>query len=399
MRIFLRLSHAQVAHVQSAHDIRQNVCHGLRRNHHRQVEILVIPGHANVLQILRHAVTRNGCVEIGRARQIAPALLVQSAVAAQSARYLAHTVGAKIKANAGVVVGDLRDRLSAIVGADERDHELIGHVFVVGISHPLHRVSIRAALGLAIDYCAVGLNNAFPAPIAVHGIVAATDGRNLPAVVLAHLLLQLFEITGAIGGQSVASIHEGMHEHTINSLFLGHFQERVEMLLSRMHAAVGDQPKEMQLAAAGARILHRFDKNRLREKLAILDHQVDARDLHVNDASGAHIQMADFAIAHLSFRQPDKRPAGMNQRIRILAQQPVICRLACQCDRIGLGFGSVSPAIEDDENERFGTRHKIAFGSWLLYRLLLYANRLNRLQRPTISYYCRNHPRGKYALQ
>ena len=171
------------------------------------------------------------------------------------------------------------------------------------------------------------------------------------------------------------------------------------MLLPRMHATVGDQPEQMQLTAAVARILHRFDENRLREKFAILNHQVNSRDFHVHDAPGAHIQMADFAVPHLSVGQPDKRPAGMNQRIRILAQQSVIRRLASQRNGIGVGFGSVSPAVEDDENERFGTRHKIAFGSWLLYRLLLSADRLNRLQRPTISYYCRNYLRGKHAYQ
>ncbi len=95
----------------------------------------------------------------------------------------------------------------------------------------------------------------------------------------------------------------------------------------------------------------------MREEFAILDHQVDARDVHVNDAAGADVEMPDFAVAHLPLGQADERPAGVDQRVGIFAQQAVVGRLARQRDGVGLGFGAVSPAIEDDENERFGTRH------------------------------------------
>src|SRR5260370_11668443 len=55
----------------------------------------------------------------------------------------------------------------------------------------------------------------------------------------------------------------------------------------------------------------------------------------------------------------------MNQSVGILAQQTVIRGVVRKCDGVGLGFGSVSPAVENDENERFRTRHKFAFSSWL----------------------------------
>ncbi len=96
----------------------------------------------------------------------------------------------------------------------------------------------------------------------------------------------------------------------------------------------------------------------MREELAVLDHQVDAGDVHVHDAPGADVEMANLAVAHLPFGQADERSAGMNQRVGILAQQPVIGRLARERDGIGLGFGAISPAVEDDENEWFGTGHK-----------------------------------------
>jgi hypothetical protein len=51
----------------------------------------------------------------------------------------------------------------------------------------------------------------------------------------------------------------------------------------------------------------------------------------------------------------------MNQRVGILTQQPIVSRLAGKGDGVGLGFGAVSPAVEDDENEWFRTRHKCSF--------------------------------------
>src|SRR5260370_40452163 len=55
----------------------------------------------------------------------------------------------------------------------------------------------------------------------------------------------------------------------------------------------------------------------------------------------------------------------MNQSVGILAQQTVIRGVVRKCDGVGLGFGSVSLAVENDETERFRTRHKFAFSSWL----------------------------------
>ena len=125
------------------------------------------------------------------------------------------------------------------IRAHKRQHELVGHAFVVGLFHALHGVGLRSALGLTLDQRAKGFGDALPTPVAVHSVIASAHGCDLARVVLAHLLLQLFEIAGAVGGQRVASIHEGMDENAIDSVLLGHLQKRVEMLLPRMHAAIG----------------------------------------------------------------------------------------------------------------------------------------------------------------
>ena len=114
----------------------------------------------------------------------------------------------------------------------------------------------------------------------------------------------------------------------------------------------------MQPAATGARVLHGAQQDRMREEFAILDHQLDASAVHVHNATGADVEMTNFAVPHLAVGESDVVAAGLNQGIGIFAQQPIVRGLAGQGNGVGLGFGAVSPAIEDDEHKWFGTGHR-----------------------------------------
>jgi len=85
--------------------------------------------------------------------------------------------------------------------------------------------------------------------------------------------------------------------------------------------------------------------------------RVDARQILKDDPPGAHIGVADLGIAHLPVGQPDRVPAGLNQRVGIFPQQTVIGWLARARDGISLAFGTIAPAVKNDEDERFGTAH------------------------------------------
>ncbi len=120
------------------------------------------------------------------------------------------------------------------------------------------------------------------------------------------------------------------------------------MRLIGVHAAVGEQSEQVKAAAAGAGVFHGGEQDRMGEEFAVLDHELDARAVHVHDASRADVEVADFAVAHLTFGQSDVRTAGVNQGVGILAQQAVVGGLAGKRDGIGFGFGAVAPAVEDD---------------------------------------------------
>ena len=65
--------------------------------------------------------------------------------------------------------------------------------------------------------------------------------------------------------------------------------------------------------------------------------------------------MAHFAVAHLAFGQADERAGGMNQRIGKIFQQAIVIGLAREGDGVAFGFGAVSPAVENGQDDWFGS--------------------------------------------
>ena len=143
-----------------------------------------------------------------------------------------------------------------------------------------------------------------------------------------------------------------MHKDALQPVFARRAQQRVEMLLVRVHAAVRDQAEQMQLPSALARPLHGLHDRRVLLELARSDQRVDARDVHLHNAARADVQVADFAVAHLPVRQAHKVVRSLDQRVRELAQQLVVGGLAGQRNGIVGGFGAITPSVKDGQNER-----------------------------------------------
>src|SRR6266702_5358318 len=134
----------------------------------------------------------------------------------------------------------------------------------------------------------------------------------------------------------------------------------MKMGLIRVHATIRYQAEKMKLSSISSHVLHGIEQYRMFEEFAVLNHQLDTRRIHVNDAPRADVQMSNFAIAHLIVRQADVLAAGMNQSVGIFAQESVVSGLAGKGNRVGFGFSAVSPAIEDDEDKWFRIGHKSA---------------------------------------
>src|SRR3954464_4342531 len=125
------------------------------------------------------------------------------------------------------------------------------------------------------------------------------------------------------------------------------------MILVRVNATIGKQAEEMQPATAAASVLHGGEQGLVAEEVAFLDHEIDLGDVHVNDAPGTDVQMADFTVTHLPLGETYVASAGVNEGVGEIAQHGIVKGFARERDGIGLGGGSVAPTIENHEDKWF----------------------------------------------
>ena len=94
------------------------------------------------------------------------------------------------------------------------------------------------------------------------------------------------------------------------------------------------------------------------DEFAIDDGFVDAREVLVNDAAGAEVEVADFGIAHLAYRQTDIEAARGEAALRIGGVEVIVKGRLREQRRIAIGFrllatvGIDAPTVADDENDR-----------------------------------------------
>ena len=55
------------------------------------------------------------------------------------------------------------------------------------------------------------------------------------------------------------------------------------------------------------------------EEVAVGDRLGDAREVLVDDAAGADVEVPDLGVAHLARRQADGRPGGVERAVRVPA--------------------------------------------------------------------------------
>src|SRR5882762_5254198 len=204
-----------------------------------------------------------------------------------------------------------------------------------------------------MDHGAIRKFDALLAVVAVHGVIAADERGDLSDTQFTNFLLELLHEIAAAVRRRVAAIHEAVNQDVLDFLLLGHFQQCEQMIDVRVHAAIAEQAHQMQSTLAAT--LHGLLEKRHVLHLLVGDEQVDAGDVHVYDAAGADVEVADFTIAHLAFRKADVRARSMDQRIRKFLEQRVISRLARKGDGVAFGFSAESPSVEHSKNNWFRT--------------------------------------------
>src|SRR6266446_10124352 len=115
-----------------------------------------------------------------------------------------------------------------------------------------------------------------------------------------------------------------MYKDALDLALARHPEQREQMLDVRVYAAITQQAQQVQLPLAPS--LHSLEKQRLLEERAAGDELIHARDVHADDAARADIEVAHFAVAHLSFGQADEGARSVNQSVRKFPDQFVVRR-------------------------------------------------------------------------
>jgi hypothetical protein len=149
-----------------------------------------------------------------------------------------------------------------------------------------------------------------------------------------------------------------MDEDTRHASTDGHADERVQMLLVAVDAAVREEADEVERVAAAGAAIHGVLRGLVLEQLAVADALVDSRQVLIDDAAGPHVGVADLGVAHLSGRQADGLPRRDELRAGVAFEERVVVRLPGERDGVVFPRLADAPAVENDKDERSRRRHR-----------------------------------------
>src|SRR5207237_9287788 len=124
------------------------------------------------------------------------------------------------------------------------------------------------------------------------------------------------------------------------------------MWVDRMNSALADEANEVHSALRALRALACTDERFVSEETPVGDPAIDPHEILHHDASGPEIQMPDFTVADLMFRQSNRQTRSREQRSWIAPRERIPGRRLRQGNRITITFGAIPPAVENDQYYR-----------------------------------------------
>lgn len=356
MGVLFGFCHAEVAEVGLGHEVGEEVVHRFGRDDDGELEVFVILSHADVVEVGGDGAEGYLCFELCRFGErkalAADGVCGEAGRACEDAGDLAGAIGAVVEVDDHVVVADEADG-GAIGGIDagEGRDELVGDAVVVEFPNSDEGAFIATAFGIASDHCIEGLLFFFPAAVTVHGVVAAADAGQETDVIFVKFALEFLKIVRTAGGHGVAAVHEGVDEDAGEFVFGGHAEEGVEVALVGVDAAVGEETDEVERSSLLGCEFVGFCERGIGVEGAVEDGGVDAGHVHVDDAAGTEVEVADFAVAHLPVGEADEVFAGAEEGIGVVAEERVVGGLAGLGNGVAVGLGAVTPSVEDGEDD------------------------------------------------
>ena len=118
---------------------------------------------------------------------------------------------------------------------DRRNDEFIGNVGFIRMFQA--RGCIWFLRSFCQGYGIVSFFNAFPAFIAVHGVITTADGGDFANAEFCAFIFEFLQEFAGTAGQYVAAVEEGMDIDFFQAKAFGHFKKAEEVLFTAVNAA------------------------------------------------------------------------------------------------------------------------------------------------------------------
>ena len=203
-------------------------------------------------------------------------------------------------------------------------------------------------MGLALHQGVVGLLQAIPTLIPVHGIEPAADDAHAHLVVvgLSQTHLQpADEISAAFGGR-VASVQKAV-DAGLDLVLFAQVDEGKQMDQVAVNAAVGQQAHEMHRAAGLFGVFHRLQQGGIFKKAVIPDVLGDAGQFLINNTAGADVGVAHLAVAHLAVGQAHVLAGAIQLGVGTGFKQLIQIGGFCGGNRVGGTGRGNAPAVQN----------------------------------------------------
>ena len=184
-----------------------------------------------------------------------------------------------------------------------------------------------------------------PARVPIHGVVASAQARDDAG----PARLDAFERGQRTARWRVAPVQEGVQAHP-RALARRQLQQGGDVRVVAVDAAIGDEAEHVQRGAGAC--LHGGAEHRIGGELAAGDGVVDARQILMHHAPGAERHVADFGVAHLSWRQADAAAGCVQGGSRRTLPEPIPARRGGDVDGVVRRCLADAPAVEHDERGR-----------------------------------------------
>ena len=125
-----------------------------------------------------------------------------------------------------------------------------------------------------------------------------------------------------------------MDIYLFQAVSLSQIQKAVDVRVVALHSAIGHKAEHMKCGIIFFAVFHSRKEFRDLEKVAILNGFCDPCQFLINNAAGAHIEMSNLRVSHLSFRKSHCHSACLTLYKRALAHKLVHDRCLSLTHRI-----------------------------------------------------------------